>query len=381
VSVQRRMPQTPAGKITYRARVRSAGGKECSKSFRRKADAERWEAEQKSLVARGTWTDPARGRVRTSAWATTWLDSLGHLKPKTMVGYESLLKTKVLPRWGTTPLADIDHSGVASWITGLHRDGLSASRTRQAYNVLTAMLDAAVRDRRLGRNAARGVRLPRIPRSEVTPLKHHQVMALAEAAGKRAGSSEPLILVLAFCGLRLGEAAALTVERIDFDRRRIHIARSLADVNGKLYFGPPKTHEDRYVPMPNFVAEQLKQLTRNCQPHTLVFRAPRGGVLRYGNWRRNVFDPARRAAGLEERVTPHVLRHTCASILITTGASPRAIMEYLGHSSIDITMDRYGHLYGDEMGRLAADLDTGWTVARAAYLRPSQDPQPDGAAA
>jgi hypothetical protein len=84
-----------------------------------------------------------------------------HLTPRTLASYRSLLSTRVLPTWERVPLSKVAHSGVAAWVAGMRAEGLSASRTRQAYHVLTSMLDAAVRDGRLARNPAAWVDLPR----------------------------------------------------------------------------------------------------------------------------------------------------------------------------------------------------------------------------
>jgi integrase len=90
----------------------------------------------------------------------------------------------------------------------------------------------------------------------------------------------------------------------------------------------------------------------------LLFTAPRGGPLRIGNFRRRVWWPALEAAGLARSTRIHVLRHTCASLLIRQGVHPKAIQHHLGHASIQITMDRYGHLLPDQFDDLASRLDT-----------------------
>jgi integrase len=75
------------------------------------------------------------------------------------------------------------------------------------------------------------------------------------------------------------------------------------------------------------------------------------------------FQPALRVAGLPEGLGFHDLRHTCASLLIAQGAHPKAIQLHLGHSSIQITMDCYGHLFPDELGHLADRLDAAHAAA------------------
>jgi integrase len=94
----------------------------------------------------------------------------------------------------------------------------------------------------------------------------------------------------------------------------------------------------------------------------LVFSAPRGGVLRVGNFRRRYFDRAGRDVGLTGLV-PHELRHTAASLAIAAGASVKGVQAMLGHASATLTLDRYGHLFGDELDAVADRIDV---AARAA---------------
>jgi site-specific recombinase XerC len=220
------------------------------------------------------------------------------------------------------------------------------------------MLDAAVRDRRLASNPVAGVDLPRLPRKERRYLDRGEVAGLAEACGPY----RPLVLVLAYCGLRWGEAAALRVRRVDTMRGRLDVAESLTEINGEAVFGTPKSHQSRSVPVPAFLRDILAERVAGLDADALVFSAPRGGVLRVGNFRRRYFDRAARAVGLDGLV-PHELRHTAASLAIAAGASVKGIQAMLGHASATLTLDQYGHLFGDELDAVADRIDA---AARAA---------------
>jgi integrase len=91
-------------------------------------------------------------------------------------------------------------------------------------------------------------------------------------------------------------------------------------------------------------------------PKDLVFTSPGGAALRVANWRRHCFDRAATEAGLEGLV-PHELRHTAASLAIASGASVLAVQRMLGHASATLTLDRYGHLFGDELDAVSEKLD------------------------
>lgn len=181
----------------WRVRHRDPDGRERYHSFRIKADAERFAAEQHAKKERGEWIDPAHGRIVYREWAGRWLATKAARKPKTIIGYESLLRSRILPTFGNVPLAKITYLAVAEWLAAMSAEGLSASRIRQAYRVLSQSLDAAVRSNHLARNVAAGSELPRLPRSEMRCLNHRQVRALADACGDEEGL---LILPLGYVG-------------------------------------------------------------------------------------------------------------------------------------------------------------------------------------
>lgn len=183
--------------------------------------------------------------------------------------------------------------------------------------------------------------------------------------------------MLAYGGLRLGEAIAIRRRRLDLRRSRIEVAESLAEVAGALHFGSTKTYERRTVVLPVFVRDQLAaHLSRSGTDdlEALVFRSPDGTPLRHSNFRRRVWLPAVRSADVPEGVRIHDLRHTCAALLIAEGAHPKAIQEHLGHSSITVTMDTYGHLFPSQMEELAARLGHS---REAALQNLAASPRPD----
>lgn len=336
----------------WRARYRGPDGRERNKSFKRKIDAQRWMAEQRERINRGEWVDPAAARVLFGVAADEWLAVSLHLKPKTRASYASLLRNQALPRWERIPLGRIRTNDISEWISGMIRAGLSGSRIRQAVYVVSLVCDHAMRSGRLARNPVRGVKLPRlVAGSERQFLTHDQVRVLAVAAGPYA----TLIRTLAYAGLRWGEATALRVRDVDLIRRRLDVRRAFSDVRGELVEGTPKSHQARTVPLPQWLAIDLKELVDGRSPDDLVFTTPRGYPLRHSNFRRHVWIPAVRAAGLDG-LTPHSLRHTAASLYISAGTPPKVVQRILGHGSIEITLDLYGHLYPDEMDQWADRL-------------------------
>jgi integrase len=250
------------------------------------------------------------------------------------------------------------HSDVTAWISELSGGLLAPATVRYVYRVFMLLLDAAVKDGLLYRNPGVGVRLPKVSASEKRFLTAQQVDDLADAAG----SYRLVILTLAYCGIRWGEMAALRVGKVDPVRGRLEIDDAVTEVKGHLEWGAPKSHQRRSVPMPRFLADDLARHIAHKQPEDLVFVGIRGGVLRNLNFRRDVFDDAAEAAGLNG-LTPHELRHTAASLAVASGANVKSVQRMLGHASAAMTLDVYSGLFDDDLDAVAERMDE---VGRAA---------------
>jgi integrase len=284
------------------------------------------------------------------------------------------MRQQIMPTWRTVPLAKITFADLTQWVSRLAlSSGLGPSGIRQCVFVMSAALDHAVRSGRLRSNPARGLGLPRPKRRDYVYLTHAQVLALAAEAGR----GRLLVLLLAYTGLRWGEATALRVCDIDFGRRRVDVRRAFSDVGGRVILGTPKSHQSRTVPLPRFLAAELAAGVAGKHADQLVFTMPGGGVMRLPNWRRSVFISARRCAGLSDRFRVHDLRHTAASLMIQAGYPPKMLQEIMGHASITTTLDLYGHLYPGEMDRYADRLNEAAGMSDpaddVAKMRPDDD--------
>lgn len=351
----------------WRARYRDAAGREHARHFDRKVDASRWLDSVTAAVETGTYVDPRAGSCTLGEYAETWLGRQVQLKPSTRSRYTAIVRKHIVPEFGSIPLAKIERSAVTAWVMELVDAGLAGPTVRHAHRILHMILNTAVDDGRLVRNPASRVKLPRDRRREKRFLSHAQVAALADAAGP----DRLIILVLAYCGLRFGELAALRVRNVDPLRRRLFIEESVTEVDGKMIFGTPKSHQCRSVPVSRSLIDALAAACAGRAPTDLVFTAPRGGVLMLRNWRRRVFDPALATAGLGE-LTPHELRHTAASLAVAAGANVKAVQRMLGHASAAMTLDVYSGLFDDDLDAVADRLDAAAQSARqdhADYLR------------
>jgi integrase len=343
----------------WRARYRDAEGREHAKHFSRKVDAQQWLDTVTTAVQTGTYVDPGLARITVGEWAQKWIAGQAHLKPSTAERYRGILTVHVLPRWGSVRLADVAHSDVQAWVSTL---GLSSApaTVRKTFRVLSLVLALAVKDGRLARNPAAGVNLPRVTTAERRYLSHQQVQSLAELAGEY----RLVVLTLAYTGVRFGELAALRVRRLDLMRRRALVAESVTEVGGVQHWGTPKGHERREVPIPRFLVDDLAAHVAGRSADDLVFPGVRGGnALRVRVFRRAALDCAAAGLGLEG-LHPHELRHTAASLAIASGANVKVVQQMLGHKSATMTLDLYGHLFGDQLDDVAERLDAGAREAR-----------------
>jgi len=358
-SIRKRSHEDGGG---YQVRYRDPNNRLRSRTFRRKVDASRFAQSIEADKARGDWLDPRLARVTFGQYVEEWLPTIANLKPTTRGGYESLLRAHLLPQFRNAPLGKIKPKDVHAFIAKLEKRELSPARIRQAYRLLSMILKSAVESDYIAKSPCVGVRLPKWTKRKTNYLTAEEVERVAEAA---APNNETLIYLLAYGGLRWGEAVALRRGRCNLLRRSIDVRESASEADGQLHFGSTKTYEARTVPLPGFLVEKLARHLKTVPRDAGVLVFTSGGKpLRSSNWRRRVWFPALEAAGLPKDTRIHDLRHTCASLLIDQGHSPKAIQEHLGHSSITVTMDTYGRLYPEERERIAAGLEEAYRAAK-----------------
>lgn len=359
----------------YRVRYRKPDKSQTDKrGFKTKREAETFLASVTMSKATGEYIDPAASRVTVGTLGIDWLRGKSTLKPSSYHSLEVAWRVYVEPRWGNTPVGDIRPTAVETWISELAAGTSVTARTKRqrsaegprsatvtlrALGVLAGILDAAVRDRRIPSNPARGAR--NLPRKHSTKQRRYltdaEVIRLARAT--ETPTHATLIMVLAYCGLRWGEAIGLRVSDLNMLRRRIHVSQNAVEVDGIIHVGPAKSWEKRTVPLPRFLVEPLADLCRGKAPEALVFSGPRGEYLRRPKTSEGTSSwllTALQAAQLE-RLTPHDLRHTAASLAVASGANVKAVQRMLGHKSAAMTLDTYADLFDSDLDDVAVRLD------------------------
>lgn len=341
-----------------RARIRAEA------TFPTKTAAQRWLVDIESRLNRGDLPDVRLGRMSVADWGDQWLAGL-QVRIATRQKYESLFARYVVPAVGAVPVNAVTRSDVTRFVSALQAQGLAPGTVGNARRVLSMILSEAVRSEAIRRNPADGVRVKRPRRDEMIYLSREEVVRLAHAitsppvrvgGGEHRRSEYPeyglLVRFAAETGMRAGEIAALRVGRVDVVNRRVEVAESASEVSLRLspvglIYEEPKTYERRSIPLHRALADELGDhlLRRPTDPTAFVFTAPDGGPMRHGNFYRRHFKPAVERAGLPSSTRFHDLRHTCAALLIAEGAHALAVKQRLGHSSITVTFDRYGHLF------------------------------------
>ncbi|MGI5197100.1 tyrosine-type recombinase/integrase [Streptomyces sp. CA-288835] len=344
-------------------------GKPKAKTFAKLPQAEAWKQSLTGRLDKGSYRDPQSAKAAFAVVAEEWFNALQKQGRTTRRDYRELLDLYVIPKWGTWQVGAVRWEEVSDWVKelrekpGARGKSLSPARIIKIYRVFGMVMKRAVQSGRTAASLAVDHDLPRVEDDgEHVYLTHDQLETLADVAG----AYRPMLLVLGYCGIRWGEVSAAAGGQLDIDRRRLRILRAYSDVKGVLEIGPVKNHEKRSVPLPRSVADELRPLVEHHGREQLLFTAPEGGPLRYGNFRNRVFDKAVKAAGLSDLgVTPHKLRHTAASLAIASGADVKVVQTMLGHKTATMTLDLYGHLFPDRLDEVADRLDAGRLTALA----------------
>lgn len=353
------------------------------RGFKTKRDAERFAATVEVEKMRGEYVPPSLGRITVGELAPDWLARKQvDTKASTYNAIDSSWRTHVEPRWSSTRIADIKLGMVERWIADMGRDeldddgqivtkGSGATVVIRAYGVLAGILDDAVKAGRIVKNPARGVEnLPRKSKRRHKYLSAEDVAALAEEAGRNGA----LVLVLAYCGLRWGEAIGLRVRDIDFLRRRITVHENAVQVGTKHVVGTTKGDKVRSVPVPAFVLDAVAKQCEGRGRDDLVFPGRDGNHMRRPVSHTGWFHLAVDRAGIE-RVTPHDLRHTAASLAVSAGVNVKALQRMLGHASAAMTLDTYSDLFDEDLDAVAVTLDQVYSTVRVPKMCPQETPE------
>lgn len=351
---------TSRGEKRYRVRYRKPDHKSTDKrGFKRKKDAELWAAEHVvTALADGTYVDPVKTRIPFGNLYHRWYDTNKDVwKPSYVGTIDSDYRNHVSGAFKNRPIGSITNSEVQSFInemTALYKP----TSVLRCFRILKGVFEMAERDGIIrNTKAVEHINLPQ--KQNRKPDRHYltpeQLIRLADCSG----SYRTLVLMLGFCGLRWGEASALRPADIDCEARRIHVRHSVTKTRMGYVEGTPKSHEVRDVAIPRKLVPLLEAAKRGKRADDYVFTDPDGHALRHqsiGKGARGWWIHALEAAGLTPMV-PHDLRHTAASIGVSSGMNVKALQRMLGHKSAAVTLDTYADLFADDLDTAADNLD------------------------
>ena len=351
----------------WRVRYRDAAHRHHSRSFDRQVDADRFAREVGRDLDLGTYIDPNAGRITFSAYAARWLANANNLRETTFVSYEAIIRNHLDPMLGATPIAHLRPDDFHELIRHRRAAGSSDGTIRKIVRLAKTILANAVSDRLVAINPVDSVRLPKEAEREVRFLTAGQ---LAELVAATHPHYRTLVLTAGITGARSGELRGLHPRSLNLLRNEMHIVEQLVEVRGELKVLSPKTKASvRRLALPRFLVAELERQLSERSTTELVFPTPTGDPIRKSNFTRRIWKPAVEASGLGY-LTFHELRHTAVALAIEVGAHPKAIQERFGHSSITVTLDRYGHLFPSLDEALADNFDRSFGETLAPPARP-----------
>lgn len=348
-----------------------ADGRQRRESFATHEAAEERASELNDDIRSGRYIDPKGGRRTLDEVFPLWLDSHTGVRPATIENYRYRYEKTIRPRFGSTPIGDIDEQAVASWVadldSGAIRTQSGAPFSKRAIAILVScilgsILRYAIRRKWLAEDPTRHVRLPRVPASNIGAFTPDEVRAIAREAGASGRPQDRLIvLFLAATGLRPGEMCALDVRDLDFDRGMVSVTKTMTRAETgscRMVQGDTKTVKGRRrVPIPAFLSDALRELVAGRGADEPMFTNTVGKRLYYPNWKSQVFQPAMAAAGIEpdgRKLTLYSLRHTFASVAIAAGADVKTLQELMGHENAVVTLNTYASAFADRRADVAA---------------------------
>jgi integrase len=306
-------------------------------------------------------------RERLGPFLRRWLDEVARptLRASTYDSYDDILKAHLIPGLGRHPIAKLSPAEVQSFLNAKFASGLSPRRVQYIHAVLRRALVTAERWGMVTRNVAKLVEPPRVPKHEISPLTPEQAKTLIETSVD--DRHRALWITALGTGMRQGELLGLRWEDVDLDAGRLRVRHSLANVDGALTLLEPKTDRSRRtVLLADAVVTALRAHRTRQRMERLVsgsrwtdsghvFTTLHGTPYHAATITR-AFKAALTRAGLPT-CRFHDLRHAAATFLLAQGMTLEDVKNLLGHSSITLTSNTYGHVLEQRQRQVAQAMD------------------------
>lgn len=272
----------------------------------------------------------------TEGWYKTYKEP--KLKPTTASGYLSTFEHHLFPAWGDRPINQITTGDIQTFLN--ERSELAAKTLKEMLVLIRSIFRSAKEDKLILENPAESTRLmiPSTRKTEREPLKHDKLMDIIRSLGKLEDDDRRLMSLLIFTGMRRGEVLGLRWEDIDAETGWVHVVRNAVYPGGKndAVVGTPKTEKGkRSIPLDPVLWELLQPV--KASGYVIGGDAPITKMVYVRTMQR-----IERTIDMHG-ATAHIFRHSYATMLNDTGASPKTIQGIIGHADISTTMNRYVH--------------------------------------
>ena len=346
-------------KCPYEAFVYSKrDGKKIRKTFPTMAAAAAWRDDARTAVRRNTLRAPVP--ITVAEAASAWLEGAragvirtrsGDIyKPSAIRTYEQALRLRILPELGRVKLAEVTRNDLQDLADRLLASGMSPSGVGVTLLPVRAICKRAVARGAVAANPTVGLEMPAVRGGRDRIASPDECAKLLDALDEK---DRPLWATAMYAGVRRGELMALRIEDIDLATGVIHVRRGWDVKAGEIL---PKSGKARRVPIPAILRDYLDEhLLRLEWSEGLVFGVSSVSPFSPTPWRERANRVWKRA-GLEP-IGLHECRHTFASLMIAAGVNAKALSTYMGHATISITLDRYGHLMPGNEDEAATLLD------------------------
>ncbi|HME16662.1 MAG TPA: tyrosine-type recombinase/integrase [Mycobacterium sp.] len=323
--------------LRWLARYVDDRGREHTKAFARKIDAQLWLDKQTATIVSGTHVAPRDAQLTVEQWCDLWIEGY-KVNRESTVRQARVHIAQIVAGFGGMPLSAVRPSQVKAWVAKLRADEMEASYVYALHSRLSQIMSDAVHDGVLGRNPCSRRTSPPMGKAKVYVATTEQVWAIHDTVPDHL---KVAVLLGAFAGLRVAEATGLRVSDVDFIRGVVHPKQQWPDK-------PLKTEgSDQPIPIPRDLALLLSASVQAYPSEMMVTNGL--GTERCGPWivERAIRDAREKIDGLPEGFTFHDLRHYLASLLIASGADIKTVQARMRHASARTTLDTYGHLWPD----------------------------------
>lgn len=370
MSIRKREWTTPRGeaKTAWLVDYRDAAGKRRAKQFGRKKDADAFLATASYEVRQGTHTADSQS-ITVEKAAENWLarGRRENLEPSTLAAYGQQVSLHIKPFLGGRRLNQLTKPMIEEFRDTLLDKGRSRAMAKRVLASLSSMIKEAQRVGYVAQNVAQGVTVKRSARdkAKIKPPTKQEMRLLIDAAGRGGPMDLPFLMLLLFAGLRASEIRALPWRNVDLKKGTVTIDQR-ADL--KNVIGPPKSASGfRTIPLPPATVAELRKWKLRCAKSDLdlVFPSAAGTPFFHANIVIRFQEPVQIAAGVckpklrqgkpvldkdEEPILEglyglHDFRHAAASLWIEQRVAPKRVQTWMGHHSIQVTFDTYGHLF------------------------------------